>query len=316
MNGKNLNVRYRRNTYARTRLKVILAIVCGLAAILLILFLVIGGSFKKKVDDNNKNNPPVTEPNGTESVERKDVLQVNGYALSLSGLTSTGVSEKALEISKAGGNNVSITVRDESGKELYKSSLATDMGKQSSGASYIDVTDIASKAKNRSISTSAIVPVYSFSKKDDIQRASQLFYDAAICAELYREGASDVLIRLEGTKISEENIDELLRFADWVHDLESDAVIGITVTREIIESDNAEVIIAKLWERFDFIALDLSDLKSADELSQNSEGDEIQFYLLMYKMRVLLGDLAGEELQSIVSALNAMNVDNWQTVVS
>ena len=315
MNGKNLNVRYRRNTYARTRLKVILAIVGGLAAILVILFLVIGGSLKNKLDDNNSDTP-TTDQAGVPSPERKEAIQVNGYGVSLSGLTSTGASEKALEISKAGGNNVSFTVRDEAGKELYKSALAADMGKQTSGAQYIDVTDIVSKAKNRSLSTSAIVPVYSFSKKDDIQRASQLFYDAAICAELYREGASDVLIRLEGTKISENNIDELLRLADWVHDLDGEAVLGITVTRQIIESENAEVIIARLWEKFDFIALDLSDLKTADELSQNSEGDEIQFYLLMYKMRVLLPDLSGEELESIVSALNAMNVDNWQTVVS
>ena len=316
MNGKNLNVRYRRNTYAKTRLKVILAIVGGLAAILLILFLAVGGSLKNKVEDNNKNDDPITDAGVDDSLPHRQALQVNGYGLSLSGLTQSGASDKALEVSKAGGDNISFIARDEAGKELYKSALATDMGKQSSGTSYIDVTDIASRAKNRSLSTSAILPVSSFSKKDDIQRASQLFYDAAICAELYREGASDVLVRLEDTKISEDNIDELLRLAEWVHDLDEEVVLGITVTRKLIESEGAEVMIAKLWEGFDFIALDLTDIKSADELSQNSEGDEIQFYLLMYKMRVLLPDLSGEELQSVVAALNSMNVDNWQTVVS
>lgn len=316
MNGKNLNVRYRRNTYAKTRLKVILAIVGGIVAILLVLFLVIGSSLKNKVDDNNKNDAPATEDNATEMNVRKEVRQVNGYGLSLLGLSTSGAYDKALEVSKADGNNISFVVRDNAGKELYKSALATDMGKQSSSTQYIDVTDIASRAKNRSLSASAIVPVYSFSKKDDIQRASQLFYDASICAELYREGASDVLVKLEGTKISDKNIDELLRLAEWVDDLDDEVVLGITVTRELIEAEDAEVIISKLWESFDFIALDLTDLKSAEELSQNSESDEMQFYLLMYKMRVLLPDLSGEEIESIVTSLNAMNVDNWQTVVS
>ena len=314
MNGKNLNVRYRRNTYAKTRVKVIATIFGVIAVLLIISFLVIGLALKDKVD-NDRNNENIEQPaNGDNSAVHATVPSVKGYGFSLAGATATTASDKASEVSKTGGSNLSFVVREASGKELYKSALAQSMGKQSSG-NYIDIGDIETKASAKGLSTSAIVPIYSFSKKDNIERAAQLFYDAAICAESFREGADDVLIKLEGTNVTTNNIDELLRFAEWVKDLDKDAVLGIAITRDVLSVDNAELIVGKLWEKYDFIALDLTSLKSGESISQNGNNNEIQFYLLMYKMRVLLPNVAGDELKRIVSEIESMNVDNWQTVV-
>ena len=302
MNGKNLNVRYRKNTYAKTRIKVI-AIILGIVAVIaLVLFLVIGGILNKKVDNDGENVVVHGTQNQVDTVERVQVASVKGYGVSISGISTTSVSEKATAISKAGGTNMSFLVRDTLGNEIYKSALAQSMGKQG-GEDYIDISDIEKRASSKRLSTSAIVPVYSFDKKDDIERAAQLFYDASICVECSREGADDVLVKLEGVEVNDKNIEELLRFAGWVKDLDEKVVIGITLTRDVLEKGNAEMLVGKLWEKYDFLALDLTDMKPGETIAREGKNNEIQFYLLMYKMRVLLPDLATEDLEKIVEEI-------------
>ena len=310
MNGRNLNVRYRRNVYAKTRMKVIAIISAVVLAILLIAFLVVGGMLKNKVDDD-RNKGGEEQPSGVDSPSPEiTVGAVKGYGISLSGVNTTKISDKATEIQKAGGSNMSFVTRDSSGKELYKSSLAQSMGKQS-GSDLIDVSDINSRAANKGLSASAIVPVNAFGKKDNLERATQLFYDAAICAELCREGADDVLIRLDGQKISDSNIEELLRFADWVKGLDAEATIGVAITLDVLEGQGAEVYVGRLVEKFDFMALDLTNEKPWES---NDSGSEMQFYLIMYKMRVLLPDASGSELTLMTDYLKKLGVENWQTV--
>lgn len=312
MNGRNLNVRYRRNVYAKTRMKVIAIIATVALALLFIAFLIVGGMLKDKVDDDrNDTGGQQTVAVDDTTLPQTDVVAVKGYGVSLSGLTAAKVSDKATEIQKVGGSNISFVVRDSNGKETYKSSLAQSMGRQSS-ADLIDVSDIDSRAANKGLSSSAIVPVNAFSKKDELQRATQLFYDAAICAELHREGADDVLIKLDGQKISDSNIEELLRFAAWVKDLDAETKIGVAVSLDVLEGENAEVYVGKLSEKFDFLALDLTSDKPWES---NSDGNsEMQFYLIMYKMRVLLPDVSGNELSTMTEYLKKMGIENWQTV--
>ncbi len=311
MNGRNLNVRYRRNVYAKTRMKVIAIIAAVVVAVLLIAFLIVGGMLKNKVDDDRNNGGEAQTTNVDATQPQTNSQAVKGYGISLSGVTTTKISDKATEIQKAGGSNMCFVTRDSSGKELYKSSLAQSMGKQSS-SDLIDVSDINSRAANKGLSVSAIVPVNAFSKKNDLERATQLFYDASVCAELYREGADDVLIKLEGTKVTDSNIEELLRVADWAKSLDSNVTIGVAITIDVIESESAEVIVGKLSEKYDFLALDLTGDKPWE--SNDANNSEMQFYLIMYKMRVLLPDASGAELSTMTDYLKKMGVENWQTV--
>ncbi len=311
MNGRNLNVRYRRNVYAKTRMKVIAIIAAVAVAVLLIVFLIVGGMLKDKVDDDRNNVGGEQTTDVDASLVQTEVEAVKGYGISLSGVTTTNISDKATEIQRAGGSNISFVTRDSSGKELYKSSLAQSMGKQSS-SDLIDVSDINSRAANKGLTASAIVPINAFSKKDNLERATQLFYDAAVCAELCREGADDVLIKLDGQNVSDSNIEELLRFADWVKGLDAEATVGIAITLDVLEVESAEVYVGRLGEKFDFLALDLTTEKPWES---NGEGNnEMQFYLIMYKMRVLLPDASGAELSTMTDYLKKMGVENWQTV--
>ena len=314
MNGKNLNVRYRKNAYAKTRIKVIAAIFGVVAIALVILFLVVGGLLNKKVEDDQVNSAVQGTQSADTSPKKKTVPSVNGYGVNLSGATLSAVNQSLADVSKSGGNNISFLVRDASGSEIYKSALAVSKGRQT-GEGYIDIGDIESRATTKGISTSAIVPVYSFAKTNDIERATELFYDASICVEAFREGADDVLIKLEGAEITEKNIEELLRLAGWVKELDENVVLGISLTRSVLTSEKSETLVAKLSESYDFLALDLTSMKGGETVLPEGSNNEIQFYMLMYKMRVLLPDLGAEELGAIISEIESMNVNNWQTVV-
>ena len=314
MNGKNLNVRYRKNTYAKTRMKVIAVILGVVAVALVVLFLVVGGLLNKKVEDDQANSAVQGTQSTDTSTQDKQVPSVNGYGVSLSGATASSINQSLTDISKNGGNNISFLVRDVSGNEIYKSALAESKGRQS-GNGYIDIGDIESRATTRGISTSAIVPVYSFSKTNDIERATELFYDASICVEAFREGADDVLLKLEGAEITEQNVEELLKLARWVKELDENVVLGISLTRSVLTSEKSETLVAKLSESYDFLAIDLTSMKGGETVLPEGSDNEIQFYMLMYKMRVLLPDLGADELGAIISEIESMNVNNWQTVV-
>ena len=124
MNGNNLNVRYRRNAYAKKRIKVILAIAAGVIGVLLILFLVFGGILKDKVEDDIEEDR-TRESTDTDIIEEHAMPpSVNGYGISLSGLTSSSASDKIAQIAKNEGSGISFIARNSSGSEIYASYVA------------------------------------------------------------------------------------------------------------------------------------------------------------------------------------------------
>ena len=162
------------------------------------------------------------------------------------------------------------------------------------------------------------MPVSAFGESDDLERSVLLAYDAAICAELYREGADEVLVMLDGAEITEKNIDELARFAENVKAIEDETVIGISLKRDMLEKEGSEVLVSKLWEKYDFLAFDITEMKSdADpvEYAEENVNSEMHYYLLRYNMRVLLPNAEADALKGMVSVLAGKGLNNWQTVV-
>ena len=317
MNGKNLNVQYRRNSYAKKRIRVITAIVAVILVILVILFFVIGRILKNKIDkdrteDGGSNNPAVTDP-----LEHAELPSVNGYGISLSGATNQAISDKVSSIVSADGNCINFVARSASGEEIYSSDVAKNMGKQAASSGYVSIGDISSRAKGRGLRVSAILPVNAFSVKDDLERSVLLAYDAAICAELSRKGADDVLISLEGSDVTEENIDELIRLAQSVKNIDSEALVGISLGRAMLEAESSEVLVSKLWEAYDFLAYDISEVESGKDVrtfAEESVNAEVHYYLLRYNMRILLPRLEGDGLDGVLGVLTGKGLSNWLTV--
>ena len=319
MNGKNLNVQYRRNSYAKKRIKVISILAAIVFVVLIVLFFVLGRFLKAKTD-NDKNEDKGSAPAvDTQAPEHADIPSVNGYGFSISGATNVSVSDRVALIAQEKGNAINFVARNSSGAEIYFSEVAQNMGKQSSSSGYIGVDAIASRAENRSLRTSAILPINAFEEKNDLERSVLLAYDAAICAELFREGADDVLVTLNGSDVTEENIEELIRLAESVKHVDAEAVIGIALGREMLEAEESEVLVAKLWEAYDFLAYDISvagENAEPREFAEENVNAEVHYYLLRYKMRVLLPAYEGEDLEAAVSVLKGKGLSNWQTVMS
>ena len=318
MNGKDLNVRYRRNAYAKKRVKVIIILIVICVVLLAVAFLIIGSALKGRVDDDRAEDESRSEAEQTEPLEQHaEVPSVSSYGISLSGVSASSFSDKTVEIEKNKGSGINFVIRDSAGSELYSSSVAQGMGKQSSSSGYIGMDTLAQRAANRGLRASAIIPVNAFSKKDDLERSVHLAYDAAICAEVCRKGASDVTVLLD-TEVSAEIVDELLRLADTAKGIESKTTVGIALTQKALESEGAEVLVARLWEKYDFLAFDMTKMEEGADVSafaEKSLSAAIHYYLLRYNMRVLLPNVEGATLSSMLAVLSSKGISNWQTVV-
>jgi hypothetical protein len=318
MNGKNLNVQYRRNSYAKKRIRVIAAIAAIVIVILVVLFFVIGRVLKNKVDKSKEEDSASDIPAVTAPLGHAELPSVNGYGFSLLGATNQTISDKIGEISSAEGNCINFVVRSASGEEIYSSSVAKNMGKQTASSGYVSVGDISSRAENRGLRVSAILPINAFDVSDDLERSVLLAYDAAICAELYRDGADDVLVSLRGKEVTEENVDELIRLAASVKNIDSEVLIGVSLSRAMLEAEGSEVLVSKLWEAYDFLAYDISEVEEGADVrtyAEESVNSEVHYYLLRYNMRILLPALEGDALTGVVSVLAGKGLSNWQTVV-
>ena len=319
MNGKNLNVQYRRNSYAKKRIKAIVAITTIVIIALVVVFFIVGKVLKNKVDGNNEEKSGAATTEVTDSLVHAELPSVNGYGVSLLGLTEQAISDKLSAIAGLEGSGVNFVARNSSGEEIYSSSVAKNMGKQNASAGYVSVADIASKAKSRNLRVSAILPVSAFSVSDDLERSVLLAYDAAVCAELSREGADDVLISLGGSEVTKENIDELILFAENVKNIDADVLLGISLGRAMLEDEGSEVLVSKLWEAYDFLAYDISAPEADKDIltfAEESVNAEVHYYLLRYNMRILLPALEGTELEGVVGVIKGKGLSNWQTVAS
>lgn len=319
MNGKNLNVQYRRNSYAKKRIRVIAAITAIFLVILVVLFFVIGRLLKDKVDEDRKENSGSDLPTVTAPLGHAELPSVNGYGLSLSGATNQTISDKVSAIASAEGNCINFVARADTGEEIYSSAVAKNMGKQTASSGYVSVGDITSRAKNRGLRVSAILPINAFDVSDDLERSVLLAYDAAICAELSREGADDVLVSLSGVEVTEENIYELIRLAESVKNIDPEVLIGISLGRAMLEAEGSEMLVSKLWEAYDFFAYDISEVEEGVDVrtfAEESVNSEVHYYLLRYNIRVLLPVLEDDDLDGVVSVLTGKGLSNWQTVES
>ncbi|MGM9683551.1 MAG: hypothetical protein ACI3XQ_08125 [Eubacteriales bacterium] len=315
MNGKNLNVRYHRNSYARKKMRAII-IICAVALLTLALLLVVIGNILKNKTDNDTQQPnrePSSSDGQSEDVHTS-VPEVNAYDIPLSGLNSSLLSEKINAIKSAGGNAASLSLRGESGSELYSSDTAKKLGYQTASASLANLGDVTSRLSSENIYASGFLELKAFESPDDTVRSVMLAYDAAICAEAYRTGLRDVIVRCPD--ISGEKVGDLLRLAESIRSIEPNCIIGISLTRDFLDSENSAEYVASLWDNYDFLAFDLTDCDIENPYSyvEDSVGG-VLYYLLRYNMRLLLPSSDNEEItESILSALNDKGISNRQFV--
>ena len=315
MSGRGMSVRYRNTSYTKKRAKVIVIISAVALALIAIALLIVGNILRARSEE--KYERPIGDQNDAVVEAGSDVPAVNGYAMSLSNVNSGAVSVNTYVSSarNLGGNAICFAARDASGNELYASSLALSMGKQS-GSGRVTLRDIDNRAG--SLRTSACVGVSALGEQNSIYRSVLLSYDAGICAELFDGGVDDVFIKLTKGKVESENIETLLNFADSVKNIDSSVVLGIALTNDFFALSDADTLIDRLSEKYDFLLLDLSvDIPSGKDVTEyvKESVDAAQLYVMMYKMRVLLPEADSETAANMVATLKAKSIDNWQVYI-
>ena len=87
----------------------------------------------------------------------------------------------------------------------------------------------------------------------------------------------------------------------------------------MLEDEGSEVIVSKLWDAYDFLAYDISEVEADKHVltfAEESINSEVHYYLLRYNMRILLPALDAAELEEVVGVIKGKGLSNWQTVVS
>jgi len=307
-----MGVRYRNSSYAKKRVKVIVIISAVVLALIAIILLVVGNILRANSED--KHEKPMGNENDIAVEAGSDVPSVNGYAMSLSGVNAgeATLNSYVTRAKNLGGDTISFAARDASGNELYSSALARNMGKQSGKTTLKDINSRAG-----SLRVSAGVSVSAFSEKDAVYRSVLLAYDAGICAELFAGGADDVFIRLKNGKVNSESVEALLNFAVSVKNIDASTVLGLALPSEFFSLSDADTLIDSLSEKYDFLLLDLTEIKSGSDVAEyvKSSVDAAQLYVMMYEMRVLLPEADEETTEAMITALTAKSIDNWQVYI-
>ncbi len=323
MNGKNmnqktppsnrsLNVRYRRNEYNRKRLKVIITI-CACSAVILVIALILIGNILKNRSENDVfySSAQDSSPSASNTVHGAPP-SIKGYALDIKGLSPSALSDRISEIKDLGGNAVSFRIRSSEGAELYSSEVAQEFGRQSKDNSLISPEDIALSDRS-DIHTSACIDVSAFSEENSAKRSLMLAYDASIAAELLQSGFDDVIFIVP--EVTAENLAELLRLAEDVKSIYSEANVGISLPRSAYEAENSAELVASLWEKFDLLAYDMTGYTEGDPAEFAIDNSSVaHYYLLRYNVRVLLPSVETDTLSEMLSALEEKGVTNWQTL--
>ncbi len=316
MGGRGAGVRYRNTNYTKKRVKVIVTVSVIVLALIAIVLLIVGNVLRASSEE--KKEQPIGNENNTVVDAGSDVPLANGYAMSLSSVIS-GTNTIDAYVNRArglGGNVLTFAARDSSGRELYTSSLAASMGKQS-GSGRVALRDIESRTGS-SLRTSAGVNVLALGESNEIYRSVLLAYDAGICAELYAGGADDVFIRLTAGQISSGNVEELLNLADSVKNINASVVLGIAIPRSFFSLADADTLIDRLSEKYDFLLYDLTDYtaSSGDAVEYVRKNvDAAQLYVMMYEMRVLLPLTDDATIANMIAAVRAKSINNWQVYI-
>ena len=314
MNNRPKHLQYRRNMYKKRRTKAIAVIIAVALVVIFILFLIIGNALHKKTS-----NDAAFNDNGTEAStdEKSNALPsakaVGAYALPLLKDGSTFSSRLAAIPEDA--EAVCINLNNTDGTLCYRSELSSDFTflKYASDAS--SLSNAISSINSKDLYASALLHVPSFAVEDELSREIYLTSWCAVAVEAIRSGADDCLIKTVSAGADE--VDKLCDLANLIHEIEKEAIIGIVVPEDVLSAQNSEVLVSKLSNSFNYLALNTTNAKEDEDVSVYIETRvaQMQMQLIYYKMRVLLPTPEDEAtMQSYIDAVKKYNAPSWQFI--
>ena len=310
MNSRNRHMQYRKSIYRKRRIRA--AVISSTVAIILAfaLFMIIGTALHSRNEQS-----PETEPIETENTVTKTPLPaastVGAHSLPLLE-DGSRFSDRLKSISEEA-NAVCINLNLADGTLLYRSNLAANL---SGVATHKDATSLSSSLtsiERQGFHASALMYITAFESENDLLTDVELATSGALSCEALREGVGDILFIAKS--MSADNVDKICALADNIHSTVDDAIIGITISDDILAESNSVSLIDKLANHFNFLALDTTSYKADDDptLFIEDKISSFQLQLIYYKMRVLLPNSPEPETQQkYIDTVTKYNIQNWQ----
>ncbi|MBQ8850383.1 MAG: hypothetical protein IJ011_08650 [Clostridia bacterium] len=319
MNGRNRHNKYRNSVYRRHNIGMIVLISVISLIALIVLFLVIGNLLHAQ-SERRSNEVSDTDTSAVQNNEQDNVKapvqSITGHCVLLETDDNTFLSDRLDALVEQNILEASIPLNTKDEILLFKSDIADEIG-YSVGTANVTLEKAVSTADTRNMYLSGIFYVNAFSNDDALLRSVELSRAAALIAEALAAGFDDVVII--APHMTEEHTEEVIAFVESIRSLAPNGAVGLAVSDSILELEDAyktSEIITRLYEKIDFLAMEVSTDDSADVLTDiNNKINAEQLYLHMYKMRVLLPYNADKEIQSsIISATETGGITNWQII--
>lgn len=308
MNNRNLHMRYRRSVYRRQRIRAIFIIIGVALVLLFLLFLILGNVFWAKLEKPDTKVEETTPTDTQSGLPADRVRQISSSPISLSQDSAAIVSE--IDALAANGvSAISFSMTDANGTLLYHSDIALAKGFSISANQSLSLQEVCSAADKHGMYVSASFVVGAVSESDRLARSVLLAEAAAVITEAFEQGVDDVV--LVAPSLSHEQYEEAIRLAESVRTFVPSAVIGLALPNAQATAPNAEQI-DNLAMNFDYLAVDLTQYGDTDPNAYAEERlSAMQFYLLRYKMRVLIPTLSdGDRTDAIVQKASDTGVTN------
>ena len=254
----------------------VIILICVTAAILVTV--IIGNLLKIWLDEgayDRLTSGEATTPSEQEVQKPIAVRDVHADAY-VFGKTPAGVWESLAE--------VSISINTPAGEVNYTSDVAAYLGFVSGSKAVLfdEMGDLRAVSEY----ISGIFYPQAFAQESlDLQYA-QTARECALMREFLRAGGSEILLRelpLVGTDTA-----TLIRYVQQVKQMAGDAPVGVAIPLEIAQREGAWEMLARLAQGCDFLALDLSDVDPAADVSTLLT--DARYFIQQYDMRVLVDE--------------------------
>ncbi len=309
------SVNYRINARRRRNWRGVIIVTAVILVFLVGVFLVVGNLLKEKTDE--------TPSNGSGNPSQKDTqidsfftYSVNSYGVDISSGNISVVSESISSLRNKGVGAVSVNLSDKDGRLLYNSKVAQSFGYQSSGYSSIDPKDLASRITSFGALPTGTLVLNSQNEEDPKVRIVKVSYESALVAEIAEKGIRDITLICD--KVSLENVDELLRLAQGAKSVCSEMSLGITLPLSAFADPQAAVLIDRLTEGYDFVALKLNengDTELCDYIEGALSDPNVRYCFIRYNVRLLIPTISdGETFEELMGILMTNSVKSWQMI--
>ena len=312
MSYRNRHMQYRKSIYRKRRIRA--AVISAIVAIVLgfSLFMIVGTALHSRSQQSETLQPHDTE-NSTLKQQLPSASVVGAYPLPL--LQDGSAFSDRLKAINPEANAVCINLNSADGTLLYRSDIANKLSNVTVHSDATSLSASLTSIERNGFHASALLYVTAFDNDNDLLTDVELATWGAISCEALRQGAGDIL--LVSKSMDADDVEKICALADNIHSTVEDAIIGLTITDNILSEDNSATLIDTLSKHFNFLALDTTSYKTDDDPVEFIEGkiSSFQLELIYYKMRVLLPNPTDAEAQQkYIDVTAKYNIQNWQIV--